>query len=227
MKVRLNSVVKMLLAGAAIAAASGASAQSAGQWTVAAGANKITPKVDSGDLSAPALPGSKGDVGSDTQPVVVIAYGLTDNITVETLLGTPYKHKVSGAGAIAGTGQLGTIQALPPTVFLQYRFFQPSAMVRPYVGVGITYAYFMKETGSGRLSALTDPGSPTPTTFSIDNKLAGSLQAGLVVNINERWFANASLVKTFLKTDVHFSTGQTQRMKLDPQAVLVAVGYKF
>jgi outer membrane protein len=227
MKVRLNSVVKMLVAAAAVAAASGAAAQSAGQWTVAVGANKITPKVDSGDISAPALPGSKGDVSSDTQPVLVIDYGLTDNISVETALGTPYKHKIYGAGAISGVGQLGTVQALPPTIFLQYRFFQPSAMVRPFVGAGVSYAYFMKETGSGKMTALTNPGSPTPTTFSIDNKLTGSLQAGVAVNINERWFASAALIKTFLKTDVHFSTGQTQHMTLDPQAVMLAVGYKF
>jgi outer membrane protein len=227
MKVRLNSVVKMLVAATAIAAASGASAQSAGQWTVAVGANKITPKVESGDISAPALPHSQGDVSSDTQPVAIITYGLTDNISVETALGTPYKHKIYGTGAIAGTGQLGSVQALPPTVLLQYRFFQPTAMVRPFVGVGVTYAYFMKETGSGKMTALTNPGSATPTTFSIDNKLTGSLQAGVAVNINQRWFASAAFIKTFLKTDVHFSTGQSQHMKLDPQAVMLAVGYKF
>jgi outer membrane protein len=87
--------------------------------------------------------------------------------------------------------------------------------------------YFQKETGSGRMTALTNPGSPTPTTFSIDNKLTGSLQAGLAVNINPRWFVSAAFVKTFLTTDVHFSTGQTQHMKLDPQAVTLTVGYKF
>jgi outer membrane protein len=227
MKVRLNSVVKMLVAVAAVAAASGASAQSAGQWTVAVGVNKITPHVESGDISAPALPGSKGDVGSDTQPVVVIDYGITDNISVETALGTPYKHKIYGAGAIAGVGELGSVEALPPTIFAQYRFFQPSAMIRPFVGVGLAYAYFQKATGSGKMTALTNPGSSTPTTFKIDNKLTGALQAGVAVNINERWFASAAIIKTFLKTDVHFSTNQTQHMKLDPQAVMVSVGYKF
>jgi len=32
---------------------------------------------------------------------------------------------------------------------------------------------------------------------------------------------------TRLRTDVHFSTGQTQFMKLDPVAIVLAVGYKF
>jgi outer membrane protein len=227
MKVRLNSVVKMLVAVAAVAAASGASAQSAGQLTVSAGLNKINPHVESGNITAPALPNSKGDVSSDTQPVLVFDYGITDNISAEFALGTPYKHKLYGAGSLEGTGQLGTVEALPPTVFAQYRFFSPSSMVRPFVGVGLTYAYFQKATGSGKMTALTNPGSSSPTTFKIDNKLTSSLQVGVSVNINERWFATAAAVKTFLTTDVHFSTGQSQHMQLDPTAAMLTVGYKF
>jgi outer membrane protein len=226
MKATMNSVVKMLGVAAALAFASGASAQSAGQWTAKFGANKLTPKVESGNISAPALPNSKADVGSDTQPVLVFAYGFTDNVSAEMALGTPYKHKIYGDDALAGSGELGSVQALPPTAFIQYRFFQPTAVVRPFVGAGITYVYFMKETGSGRMTALTNPGGP-PTTFSIDNKLTYSVQAGLAVNLNERWFADATVMKTRLRTDVHFSTGQTQHMKLDPLAVVLAVGYKF
>jgi outer membrane protein len=226
MKATMNSVVKMLGVAAALAFAPGASAQSAGQWTAKFGANKLTPKVESGNISAPALPNSKADVGSDTQPVLVFAYGFTDNVSAEMALGTPYKHTIYGDDALAGSGELGSVQALPPTAFIQYRFFQPTAVVRPFVGAGITYVYFMKETGSGRMTALTNPGGP-PTTFSIDNKLTYSVQAGLAVNLNERWFADATVIKTRLRTDVHFSTGQTQHMKLDPLAVVLAVGYKF
>jgi outer membrane protein len=227
MKVRLNNVVKMLVAAAAVAAASGASAQSAGQWTAALGANKVTPHVESGDITAPALPHSQGDVEGDTQPVLMITYSFTDNISVEGGLGTPYKHTIYGAGAIAGTGKLGTVESMPPTVFAQYRFFDPNARIRPFVGAGLTYAYFQKATGSGQMTALTNPGSSTPTTFKIDNKLTTSLQAGVAVNITERWFASAAYIKTFLKTDVHFSTGQEQHMKLDPSSLMLTVGYKF
>jgi outer membrane protein len=227
MKVRVNNVVKMCVLAASFGVASAASAQSAGQWTALAGFNKISPHVESGDISAPALPHSQGNISSDTQPVLVVTYGLTDNISVEGTLGTPYKHKIYGAGAVDGTGQLGTVEALPPTVFGQYRFFEPSAMIRPYVGAGITYAYFQKATGSGAMTALTNPGSGTPTTFKEDNKWTYSLQAGVAVTFSERWFAGLSLVKTKLSTDVHFSTGQSQHMKLDPTSVLVGIGYKF
>ena len=226
MKVRFNSVVKMAVAAAALACASGASAQSAGQWTAKFGFNQLTPKVESGDLTGPALPFTKAAVDRDIQPVLIFAYGLTNNISAEVALGTPYKHKIKGAGSIQGTGELGTVEALPPTLFLQYRFFEPTATFRPYVGLGATYAYFMKERGSGKLTALTNPGGPA-TTFDIDNKFTYTAQVGVAMNLNERWFVDATVNKSRLRTDVHFSTGQTQHMKLDPVAVVLAVGYKF
>ena len=159
--------------------------------------------------------------------MLVLAYGLTDNISLETALGTPYKHKIYGAGAIAGTGQLGTVEALPATLFAQYRFGAPTATFRPFVGIGATYAYFMKERGSAKMTAITNPGSGIPTTFSIDNKFTYTAQLGMAVNFSEKWFADVTVNKARLRTDVHFSTGQTQHMKLDPVAVVVAVGYKF
>jgi outer membrane protein len=226
MKDHFNSVAKTLVAAAALACAASASAQSAGQWTAKFGFNQLTPKVESGDISAPALPFTKADVKRDIQPVVVIAYGLTDNISLEGALGTPYKHKIIGAGSIAGTGELGTVEALPPTLFAQYRFFAPTATFRPFVGIGATYAYFMKERGSGKLTALTNPGG-APTTFNIDNKFTYTGQLGVAMNFNERWFADVTVNKSRLRTDVHFSTGQNQHMKLDPVAVVLAVGYKF
>lgn len=226
MNARIN-FVKLLVAAGALAAAAGASAQSQGQFTVSVGANMLKPHVTSGAISAPALPNSLGDVSKDTQPVAVITYGLTDNISVETAIGTPYKHKLYGAGSIAGTGQLGTVQALPAIALLQYRFFSPNSMIRPFVGLGVTYAMFQKETGSFAMTALTNPGGGTPTTFRIDNKWTYSGQVGLQFNINEKWFANAAFIKTKLSTDVHFSTNQEQHMKLDPDSYILSVGYKF
>jgi outer membrane protein len=226
MKVSKN-VVKMLVAAGALAASTGAMAQSKGQFTVSLGATQLVPKVESGPISAPALPNSLANVSKDTTPMALITYGLTDNISVETAIGVPYKHKLYGAGAIQGTGQLGTVKAAPAIGLLQYRFFQPDAALRPYVGLGVTRALFMKETGSFGMTALTNPGGGTPTTFSIDNKWAVSGQLGLQMNVSQRWFANAAFIKTRLRTDVHFSTGQFQHVKLDPNAYLISVGYKF
>lgn len=222
----MNKTVKLLALAAAMGISSMASAQTAGTWLGTLGINKITPKVDSGDVSAPALPGTKADVGSDTKPRLAIAYMLTDNFSGELDLGLPYKHELTGAGAIEGTGKIGTSEVLPPTAFIQYRFLPAESVFRPYVGLGITYAYFQKERGSGQLTALLNTGGPG-STFKIDNKWAASYQLGGTVKINEKWFVDATVIKTMLKTDVHFSTGQNQSVKLDPLAVSVSIGYRF
>ena len=206
--------------------ANAASAQSAGDWLAKVGVNKITPKVDSGDVSAPALPHTKADVGSDTKPILNVTYMVTDNIAAELDLGVPYKHELVGAGAIEGTGKLGTAEVLPPTAFVQYRFLAPDAMLRPYLGLGLTYAYFQKETGSGQLTAVLNTGGPA-TSFTLDNKFAASFQVGATLAFSPRWFADVAVVKTKLKTTAHYSTGQTQEITLDPLAVSVGLGYKF
>ena len=226
MKVRMQSVARTLIAAAALACVGSASAQSAGQWTAKFGFTQLTPKVESGDITAPGLPFTRTDVERDIQPVVGIAYGLTDHIWLEGALGTPYKHKLTGAGSIAGAGELGTVEALWPTLFAQYRFFAPTAAFRPFVGVGATHAYFMKERGSGTLTALTNPGGPA-TTFDFANKFTYTAQVGVAMNISERWFADVTVNKSRLRTDVHFSTNQSMHMKLDPVVVVLAVGYKF
>lgn len=226
MNQRLKNVVTLLTAACAIAVAANASAQSAGQFSAKIGAGKITQERDSGDLSAPALPGSKVTVGSATAPVLIVAYGLTDSILAELDLGLPYKHKLAGAGALAGTGQLGTVEVLRPSATIQYRFFPPQATVRPFVGLGVTYAYFQKETGSGKLTALLNTGGPA-TTFTMGAKAAATLQAGVAVNVDPRWFVDLTVTKSKLETQVRYSTGQTHSVRLDPLAVIVAVGYKF
>jgi len=227
MKLRLHSALRLVAVAALGTVAAAASAQSAGQWTAKVGLNQIRPVVDSGNISAPALPNSKADVGADTKPILFISYSFTDNISAELDLGVPYRNNLYGADGIKGTGKLGSVQSLPPTVFLQYRFFTPDAKFRPYVGAGVTYAYFRRAEGSGQMTALTNIGSSTPTTFKVDNKAAGSIQLGTSYAFNEKWALDVALVKTFLKTKVDFSTGQTQDIRLDPQSINIGVVYKF
>ena len=223
----MKNTVKLLALAAAMTVASAASAQqTAGTWLGTLGVNNITPKVESGDVSAPALPGTKADVGSDTKPRFAIAYMVTDNVSTEIDLGLPYKHELTGAGSIQGTGKLGTAEVLPPTAFVQYRFLPANSLFRPYVGLGITYAMFQKERGSGQLTAILNTGGPG-ATFKLDNKWAASFQIGGTVKINEKWFIDASVIKTKLKTTAHYSTGQTQDVRLDPLAVNFSIGYAY
>ena len=224
-----NNLKCVALAGciAGLFAAGAASAQSAGSWLVRAGAVRIAPKVDSGDLSAPAFPGTKADVDSNTQFGGGITYMWSDNLAIDLPLSTPFKHDIRGDGAIAGVGKIGETKALPITLMGQYRFLEANAPVRPYVGAGLTYAKFYKEKGTATLTGLTGGSAANPTTLKIDSKLAPTIQVGASFNINERWFVDATVLKTFLKTTTTLSTGQTLDIKLDPLTTAVFVGYRF
>lgn len=218
--------LKFLAVAAAVLTAGSVCAQSAGSWMVRAGATKVSPQVTSGDLSSPSLPGTKSDMEADTQLGGGVSYMYTDNISVDVPLALPFKHKINGAGAIAGVGQIGAVQVLPMTIFLQYRFLEASAKFRPYVGLGATYEYFFNEEGSGRLTALTNPGG-SPATLSVDSKLILTPQIGATLAIGDKWFVDVFYSKSKLSTKITLSTGQTQDIALDPASYGIAVGYKF
>lgn len=203
-----------------------AAAQSAGEWLVKTGVNNIAPHVDSGDLTAPSLSGTRIDVKSATSVIVTATYMLTDAVSFELYAGLPYRHDVEGDGAIKGVGKIGSVKQVSPTLFGQYRFLGASAPFRPYVGLGLTYAYFYGEEGSGTLTALTNPGG-TPTTMSASSAFGLSPQIGGTVRLGERWFADASVTKTFIKNTTTLSTGQTIATKLDPVSINVSIGYRF
>ena len=224
--------VKFLtVAVAAMLTAGGVCAQTAGTWMVRAGVTQLAPSVNSSCLSAPDFGDgptgcTKSDVSSDTQLSGGITYMYTDHWSVDVPLALPFKHKIIGAGSMAGAGDLGTVQALPVTLFLQYRFLEANAKFRPYVGLGVTYAYFFNEEGSGRLTATTNPGGP-PTQLNVDAKFILTPQIGATLALNEKWFIDVFYTKSKLSTTTHMSTGQHMDMDLDPAAYGIAVGYKF
>jgi outer membrane protein len=221
-----QSFHKLALAALLCAPGGAAMAQSAGSWLLKAGVNNITPKVDSGDLTSPSMPGTKIDVESATSVIVTATYMYTDNFSVEFYAGLPYEHDVVGDGAIAGVGKLGSVKQVSPTVFAQWRFLDAKSAFRPYVGAGLTYAYFFDEEGSGTLTALTNPGGP-PTHMSASSAWGPSLQAGATYQFDEHWFVDGSVIKTFVKNTNTLSTGQTIDTALDPVSANISVGYKF
>ncbi len=218
------------LACTALALAAGGSgsalAQSEGTWFAKGGINNVAPKVKSGDLSAPSIPGTKIDVKSATSAIFTLGYMLTDEVSFEFYAGLPYKHEVVGDGSIKGVGKLGTIKQVSPTLFAQYRFLEASAAFRPYLGLGLTYAYFYGGEGSGTLTSLTNPGGP-PTKLSASSAFGLSPQLGATLVFSDRWFLDASVIKTFIKNKNTLSTGQTISTKLDPLSTNLSVGYRF
>jgi outer membrane protein len=225
-----SSLATTLLGGvltSLLAATGAAQAQTAGSWMVRGGVTRLMPDVDSGNMSAPSLPNTQIDIGNDSKFSGGVTYMLTNNWSLDFPLALPFKHDIVGAGAIAGVGKLGEVTALPITLFLQYRFNEASAALRPYLGAGVTYSKLYDETGSATLSAITGGSPSNPTTLSSDSRFGLTLQAGLTYSFNEHWFVDGALVKSFVKTKATLSTGQTIDVKLNPVAVMLGVGYKF
>ncbi|MDR7298806.1 outer membrane protein [Pelomonas aquatica] len=221
---------KLLLGAAASVAllASGAAfAQSAGSVVVYGGAAQITPQVESGDLTAPSLAGTKVDVKKASSFVGGITYYWTDNISIDLPIAAPFKHDVVGAGAIDGVGKLGTVKSLPMTLLAQYRFGDAGSAFRPFVGVGPTYGYFFKPRATAVLSGITGGTASNPTTLSMKSRLGATLELGAAYNVTKDWSASLSVTKTFIKTTGSLSTGQTIETTLDPVSIKFGVGYRF
>lgn len=221
-----QSIASALVAAVAVCGAGAAHAQAAGDVLVQLGWNKIMPKVKSGDLSAPSLPGSQIDIRSASALFATATYMITEDISVEALGGLPYKHTIVGAGAVSGVGKIGSIHQISPTVLLQYRFLAADGPFRPYVGAGPTFAKFYGTKGSAALTAVTNPGGPA-TTIGGDTEWGGTIQLGGNYKIDKHWFLDASVLKTWISTKATLSTGQSTSAKLDPISINASIGYTF
>ncbi len=219
---------KTFLALSVLCAGSAAMAQPAGSWLIQGGITRIAPDVSSGILSAPSPSGTQVDVGADTRATAQLTYVYNQNLAVAVPLGTGFKHKIYGAGAIAGTGQIGTVSALPISVFGQYRFGQSDAKVRPYAMLGLSYARFHDAQGSAALNAL-NPANPVggSTGLKIDSRWAMSPGLGLSIQLDEKWFVDLSWAKTYLKTTTTLSTGQSINTTLNPSITTLGLGMRF
>lgn len=223
----MKNTVKFLLIPAVLACAAAAQAQTAGTWMVRGGVTTITPNVNSGDLSAPSLAGTKASINSSTKVSGGITYMLDNNISIDVPLSVPFQHDISGDGAVAGAGKIADVKALPVTVLAQWRFMEPTSTFRPYIGAGITYAAFYGARSTSTLTAISGGTPSNPTTLSIDSKWAATVQLGGSLAINSSWFVDLNYTYTPLSTRTTLSTGQTQDIKLDPSSVSLTVGYKF
>lgn len=203
-------------------------AQPAGSWLIQGGFTRIAPDVSSGILSAPSPSGTQVDIGSDTRLTAQLTYVYNQNWAVAVPLGTGFKHKLYGAGAISGTGQIGTVSALPISVFGQYRFGEANAKLRPYAMLGLSYVRFHDAQGSAALNGL-NPANPVggSTGISVDSRWALSPGLGLSLQLNDKWFADLSWARTYLKTTTTLSTGQSIDTTLNPGITTLGVGMRF
>lgn len=210
---KLIKSVTILSAVAAIGLSSQAYALGQGDWLVRFGAASVNPNDSSGQVDT--IAGSGVSVDSGQGIFANLSYMMTDRVSVELLVATPFSHDITATGSIAGLGKIAEIKQLPPTVSVQYHF-TPRSSFRPYVGAGINYTTFfdIKTTGS------------TVTSMSLDDSWGLAAQAGFDKDINKNWFFNADLRYIKIDTTATTNVGNVD-VTIDPWVVSIGVGTHF
>ncbi|TCV99920.1 outer membrane protein OmpW [Biostraticola tofi] len=211
--------MKALIIGTAIAGvlfSAGIQAHQAGDIIVRAGSATVRPSEDSGNV----LGLGKFNVDNDTQLGLTFSYLFTDNIGIELLAATPFKHHVG----LKSTGDIASLKHLPPSLMAQYYFGDAPDKLRPYVGIGINYTTFYDThfNQTGRDAGLSD--------LSLKHSWGIAGQAGLDYNIDENWLINLSVWYMDIDTDVRFKAGgqqQSVHTDIDPWTFMFGVGYRF
>ncbi|MGF1738380.1 outer membrane protein OmpW [Photobacterium satsumensis] len=201
---------------AAMVATPQAMAHKQGDILFRAGTATVVPNESSDDV----LGLGEFGIGSNTQLGITVGYMLTDNISVELLAATPFRHKVS----LNSAGDIAEVEHLPPTLMLQYYFMDSSSKFRPYVGAGVNYTTFFNEdfNGAGEGAGLSD--------LKLEDSWGLAANVGIDYQVKDNWFFGASVWYADISTDVKFNAGgEAQKIStdIDPWVFMVTAGYSF
>ncbi len=145
-------------------------------------------------------------------PEVDISYFFTKNIAAELVLTYPQSVDISAGGT-----KIGKVDALPPSLMLQYHFADLGAF-KPYVGAGLNYTLFTKKSfdvaGLGKVSV-------DQTSLG----LAG--QVGFDYFLTKNVSLNVDVKYIQMATDVKLNGGKIGKLDLNPITAGVGVGYRF
>lgn len=159
-------------------------------------------------------------VSNNTQLGLTFDYMVTDNIGIELLAATPFRHRVG----LGPTGDLVTVRQLPPTLMAQWYFGDAKSKVRPYIGAGINYTTFFDAdfNQTGKDAGLSD--------LSVKDSWGAAGQVGLDYMVNDNWLLNMSVWYMDIDTEVKFKAGgeeQNIKTRIDPWVFMFSAGYRF
>lgn len=198
-----------------------------GRWQVKVLATGVLPdgkitevKHDAIGLSA----GSQTRANDNVVPTLAIEYFATPDISVETICCLT-KHRVSGAGSLAGTSIVDDVLILPATLTVKYHFGK--GPIRPYAGVGPSLFLIFDEKPGTTARTLG------ATRVKMSNELGLALQGGVDIAVNKAGLGvTLDAKKYFSNTTAHFYNASgaevlTTRHSLDPWVISGGVSYRF
>lgn len=145
-------------------------------------------------------------------PEVDLSYFLTKNLAAELVLTYPQQVDIK----TAALGRIGHVDALPPSLVLQYHFTDFGAF-KPYVGVGVNYTLFTKKNFDTALGKV-----------SVDRSTAGWVgQLGADIVLDKNWLINVDAKYIQMESDVKLNGNKLGKLGLNPVTYGVGVGYRF
>ncbi len=160
--------------------------------------------------------GGQVNASGGVSPELDLTYFFTDNIALEGIAASTH-HRISAGDTALGHVDVGSAWVLPPTLTLQYHFM-PHQRFSPYVGVGLTVAFFY----------ATDPATPTVQKFSLNTTAGPTLDIGFDYNISGHWFANLDAKQMFINTTADINGGAIKaHTALNPTVIGAGIGYRF
>ncbi len=210
-------------------------------------------------------PGSSISTSNADTLGLTVSHFFTDHIALTTVAGVPPKFKLHGHGDLIPPGPAGALGRQPlgdpslnpiitgarqwsPAVMAQYHFLEPTARVRPFVGIGVSYNFFTNidlnpafaASVNNNLGATLAAGAGKPGPTSVEAKASSSwapvFNLGGSFAITDQWGLTASVTYIPLKTTssmiVKAADGtvlSTSKADISPSPIIVFVAatYKF
>lgn len=175
-------------------------------WIVKGGVSVVAPTTDD-------FAGAKTDVSNELNVTPSIEYVFADTpVSVEVLLGLPFKHDVKQGGA-----KIATFKHLPPTITAKLNQPLGNSGLTAYVGVGVNATLVW--------DAKTTDGTKLDTSDSIG--VAGQVGARYDLP-NQPWGVYADVRYAEIDSKVKVKNGPTlDTLEVNPWVYTVGVSYRF
>lgn len=177
-------------------------------WFVRAGVHVVNPKSNTGTLAGTL----NSSIDNDVRPTIAVGYYFNENLALEVLGASPFKHMVSLNGADAVE-----FKHLPPTVSLQY-YFAPGAWANPFLGAGVNYTWTYDEKTRGPLAG---------TRVGIENSWGLAGQAGVLFQVSDTMDIVADLRYIDLDAKVKVNGAYVGKVNLNPLVYGVSANFRF
>jgi outer membrane protein len=177
-------------------------AQDSPRWNLRAGMHPVQPKPHNHELL---------EVGDGAAVTFAATYMFGSHWGIEAFASLPVSHDI----ALAGQMPAGKFDQIPPTVSVQYYFYDPNGRVRAYVGAGLNYTVFFHERTRGALAGAE---------LSLDSSIGPSAQLGLDFDLSQTWFVALDARWFDIDSQARLDGVRLGTIELDPYAVGLFIG---